>query len=572
MSTTPPMSESLGLPAPGQLSANDLMRALTLGQQQQQQAPPGTTTAQPNFQSMQQPQAAPRQPAQPVQSAQAYGPGQGGAARKNDMQNLVRSAQGLANQVGQQVQQRKIRQYQQVTGNFMTATKGVNDAQAQVQQGQQLLQQAAQRLQQNPNDPQARQMIQQGQQLTQQGKQALQINKAKLDDIAADPKQHKIISKAFGVDDKNANSPERQALVQQLQKSMGVGAGAAGLISGIPQTAQLSPQAQQQAMAVQAGALGKPATGGQQLQAATQLTKTAETEAGKMARATMGDTVRAATQGMKYDDSGKLVPMTPEEIQKNPVLSSSVAVKQARTEMQQAQAELAAAKTAAVPEQIKIAEAKVNLAQANLGMRQKEFNVKLSEEERKQYETRAKFGEPDTSGAPPESSKPLESWAQKSIATANPVLDQVNGLLKDLEPLKDNNQAGYLAADRLGYAMGFGSKNGQLAADVSNIELQRVIGASRVLAGSSRAFAALQAAMVHTPNAWKDSPQLMYQKLQTIKSNIEGTIRDAELYGQKNQHATEMPKVSGSPTAPPATPPPSSSKVLTYDPATGTVK
>jgi hypothetical protein len=114
--------------------------------------------------------------------------------------------------------------------------------------------------------------------------------------------------------------------------------------------------------------------------------------------------------------------------------------------------------------------------------------------------------------------------------------------MQKLEPLKDNNQPGYLAMDRLGYAMGMGGENGKLAAEISNIELQRVVNAAQILKGSSRSWGALQAAMIHTPDAWKDSPQLMYQKLQTIQKNLSDMQQDAIQYGQKGQRSGEMPR------------------------------
>jgi hypothetical protein len=478
-----------------------------------------------------------------AQSNKTFGPGEGAARKREAQQNLVKSAQGLANKFQEYTQAKQQREYEQTIGKFTQATQGINQAQSQVQQ-------ATAALKQNPNDEQAKQTLQQAQ-------GALKQNQTILNDMVNDKKQHKIITKAFGVDDKNADSPERAAAKAVLQKQMGVGAGPAGILSQLPQTQQLSPGAQSQQMARQAGVVGAPATQGQVLAAAEKEqgeagknTRAAGAEAGKDQRAQMKDDLTAHMNGQKYDDAGKLVPMSADEISKNPVLSAKIGVQGTKMQLQQAQAQLAQAKASAVPEQVKMAEARVSALQGNLMMRQKEFGIKVAEEERKQLETSVKTGAPTTGMTPDGKSvdisgvaggRPLNSWAQQTVVQTQDRLSQVDELMKKLEPLKDNNQAGYLAMDRLGYAMGMGGENGKLAAEISNIELQRVVNAAQILKGSSRSWGALQAAMIHTPDAWKDSPQLMYQKLQTIQKNLQDMQTDAIQYGQKGQRSGEMP-------------------------------
>lgn len=487
------------------------------------------------------------------QQNQAFGPGQGGARKRESMQNLVKSVQGVAQQFGQYAEQKQQRQYEQVVTKFTSAISGVQQAQSQVQQGQQMLKQANELLQKNPQDPQAHQLVQQGQQLTQQGQTALKTNNSVLDDMRNDPKQHKVITKAFGVDDKNANSPERKAAASAIQKTMQVSPGTASTMAQLPQTQQLTPQAQSQQQARQAGVVGAPATGGQLLNAETKLSTTATTEEGKDERANARQQLTAAMNGQKYTDDGKLEPMTPEEISKNPVLSAKVGVQTTREDLNKATAELQRMKATALPEQLKLQEAKVSTLQGNLMMRQKEFGIKVQEEERKQLETANKIGA-ESSLTTPEGGKielpggkPLQSWAQQTVVQTQDRIAQVDALMDKLAPMKDNNQAGYLALDRLGYSMGFASPNGELGSEISNIELQRVVNAATILKGSSRAYAALSAAMIHTPNAFTDSPKLMYQKLQTIQSNLKDMQHDAIQYGQKNQHSSEMPGGSKSP-------------------------
>ena len=520
-----------------------------MAHQLSQQDTTGMTTMQPS------PRPTPpaQRPQQPYQQQRRVGPaypGSGPMIREQRMQNLSSSVSNLANQIGQQVQARKNRQFTQVTDRFTQLVKGINDAKGQVQQGQQLMQQA-----QQEQDPQRQQqMKQQAQQIIQQAQQSLQQNMANYNDIIADPKQHKIIMKAFGIDDKNAGSPERQAAIQSMQKAnQGMSEQGANVMSRLPQTQQLSPEAQQRSQAVQAGVMGRPTSAGQAaaISGATKIATTEMTEAGKNQRAQLRSDLSARLNGQVPDPAnpGQYRPMTPEEIANNPILSSKLAVTQATTSLKQAQTQLEQTKNQMAPEQLKLAQARVANLQGNLMMRQKEFQIKVQEEERKKLETATKLGAEGTvtgtggikydvsalSGG-----RPLQSWAQQTVANSMPVLDQVNGLLKDIEPLKDNNQAGYLALDRIGYAVGIAGENGQLAADISNIELQKVIGGARILKGSSRAVQALQMAMVHMPNAWVDSPKLMYQKLQNLKQNLEGVIRDSVTYGVKNQGSSDV--------------------------------
>lgn len=505
----------------------------------------------------------PQQPSSPQQS-RSFGPGQKGAHQVQSMQNMVKAAQSTAGQINQYVQQKKQREYEQTIGRFTAATQGVSQAQAQVQQGQEMLKKGASLLQSDPE--QAHQLITQGQQLTQQGQTALKQNQTILNDMANDSKSHKVITKAFGIDDKNADSPERKAAAQVLGKQMGINQQASAILSQLPQTQQLSPQGQAQQLARQSGVVGAPATQGQLIGAATQMEKTTQQETGKNVRATAREEATLALHGQKLDASGKPTPMTPEEIAANPILNSQQQAIAARTDVQHAQAELDRARASAQPEMIKIAEGKLAIAQGNLGMRQREFGIKVQEEERKQLETANKIGLEETLTTPEGGTitlpggRPLQSWAQQTVVTAQDRLQQVNSLMQRLEPLKDNNQAGYLAMDRLGYAMGFASDKGELGSEISNIELQRVVNAATILKGSSRAYAALTQAMIHTPNAFTDSPKLMYQKLQTIQKNLTDMQQDAINYGQKNQPSNTMP--GRAPQAPPPKAKPSTTDPL----------
>jgi len=289
------------------------------------------------------------------EQVQQFGVGGGGAAKRQDAANMAIAAHNLAQNIGQKVEARKQRQYQQVTDQYTGYIKGINEAQSQVQQGTQLVQQAQQRLQANPDDQEAQQMAQRGQQMVQQGKVALQQNQTNLDDLANDPKKHKVILKAFGIDDKNAQSPERQAAIQSIQKQMGVSGQAANLVSRMPARQQLSPEGAAQSEAIKAGIAPRAATQGQMLRAETDLQ-------GQQTRMTIAQLNNAAKQGIQADklvfaaeskgltavrtSDGSLArnpdgsmqwrTMTPEERAKNPYLKSQDDLTAAKTEAQRA--------------------------------------------------------------------------------------------------------------------------------------------------------------------------------------------------------------------------------------------
>jgi hypothetical protein len=295
---------------------------------------PGQTPTPPTQTQRQQPGA---------QTAGVYGPGQRGAHQRESMQNLVKASTSLANQFSQYAEQKQQRQYQQVVGRFTAATQGVTQAQSQAAQ-------AAAALKQNPQDPQAQAQLKQAQ-------QALQQNQTILNDMANDPKAHKVITKAFGIDDKNADSPERQAAMEVLKKQ-GQNPALAGINSQIPQTQQLSPQAQAQSQMQQAGVVGKPATQGQLIAA---VGKSIDQEI-KMGTATdklvpvLAKTGLMVQQGedgtpMRNEDGTlKIVPMTPEQRALIPGLRVQDDYKKAQTDLMEARA--TAAKDPSSPENV----------------------------------------------------------------------------------------------------------------------------------------------------------------------------------------------------------------------------
>ena len=320
------------------------------------------------------------------QQTSAFGVGEKGAHQRESMQNLVKASQSLANQFGQYAQEKQNREYQQTITRFTGATQGVGQAQAQILQ-------ATQALKQNPQDAAAQAQLQAAQ-------GALKQNQAILNDMANDKKAHKIITKAFGIDDKNANSPERAAAIKAIrdqsrpQQQQTTGAfpgyegrnltvqgppslsqGAAQMQSGIPQTQQLSPQAQQQQQARQAGVVGAPATQGQVLSAYSKLYDNGIKNGLTQEKLDIEMNKRGLT--FKTDDSGnrlynddgtpQLRPMTEEEVNQNPITRAQLDYKAAQTAAQKAAAD---AKTDPNnPElQIKASEAAARMLSARASM------------------------------------------------------------------------------------------------------------------------------------------------------------------------------------------------------------
>jgi hypothetical protein len=135
--------------------------------------------------------------------------------------------------------------------------------------------------------------------------------------------------------------------------------------------------------------------------------------------------------------------------------------------------------------------------------------------------------------------------AQSTIVSAAPVMDQISGLLKDIDDLKlgDNNKSGYLLASRAAYALGHASPEGSLGKDIAGLSLGSVVEAASTLKGASRSVLALKKALEHTPNPWVDSPKLMKEKLETIKSRLKDVMDDAYKYGKKGAAANYTPNM-----------------------------
>ena len=245
----------------------------------------------------------------------------------------------IVGQVTQKIQQRKATEQQHVFDRFTNSVQGIQQAQAEMQE-------ATAALKQNPQDEQAKQRLD-------KANQALQQNRTILDAMfngQHGERHSKMLAKGFGIDDKNANTPERQAAINAMRKSMGVGAGAAGILSQLPQIQQLDPQAQRTLALQQAGVMGKPATAGQILQSETAMR-------GQDIKAVTDRMRLAIQQGTAFDkiqmtgqlngievtrgDGGnpQFHVMSPEERSKVPYLKAKDDLSAARTAAQNAMAD-----------------------------------------------------------------------------------------------------------------------------------------------------------------------------------------------------------------------------------------
>jgi hypothetical protein len=168
------------------------------------------------------------------------------------------------------VKQRKQRDLDRQMQHFVGLSAGKDEAEAQAQKADQIIRATMPKIQANPNDQEARAALVQAAQLRQKAQAALQQNKQNLDDLANSPQGAKFLKsleKAAGIDEKHMNSPERQSLIKAIQKQQNVTAQTAKMMSLMTQRQQLSPEARAQQQMVQGGVMGKPATGGQMLNA-----------------------------------------------------------------------------------------------------------------------------------------------------------------------------------------------------------------------------------------------------------------------------------------------------------------
>lgn len=130
--------------------------------------------------------------------------------------------------------------------------------------------------------------------------------------------------------------------------------------------------------------------------------------------------------------------------------------------------------------------------------------------------------------------KRLSPAAQGVLRESVPIRRQLEEVMKTFESMKENNQPGTFLGDRALYSMGIHSQIGDAADTIAALELNKVVGAARVLKGSSRAMASLEQAYKHLPNLWVDSPKLIYSKLANVIQQLKMVEQDAVTFGSKS--------------------------------------
>jgi hypothetical protein len=216
----------------------------------------GLTQMAPQVPRVQVPQPQPR-------PEQYSGPGLSGGMRGGAMVgNIIQS-------IGQKYAKQQADQLQADIDRFTQAISGVSDAQGMMQEAQQANQQAMQEFQQ-AQTPEAKQQasfnMRKAAMRLQEAQKSLQSNRMLLQVMfegSRGNKLRKTLEKAVGFDPKTAQSPEHQALRRSIEERTGVRGPAANIMSRMPQTMQLSPEARQRQMLGMMG--GKPPTGGELL-------------------------------------------------------------------------------------------------------------------------------------------------------------------------------------------------------------------------------------------------------------------------------------------------------------------
>jgi len=351
MSTTPPT-----------LTSDQLIQAIQL-QATQSANTAGMTNVAPQVPNHQVPQPQPFQK-QPQQPIRPVGPGQGGAMKQQQQQNFATSISNIAGSIVSASKQRQARQQQVIFDNFASYYKGSQDAQG-------AMQQAMADLKKNPQDADAQQRFQ-------KAKASYDQNIQNINDLTTgkNEKNVKLLSKGFGIDDKNAGTPERQAAIGAIKKQMpGLGGNAAGLMSKMPQTQQLTPQAQGQQMARQAGVGSPQMTENQRVQALEKLIQQNKIDERTQSKLDAGMIAKGYVPEKGEDGKTSYRQMTTEERADNPKFRAEDEMHQARLDFMKAQT---AVKTDPnnVQNQLRALEAQARMIQSKASMERADAAIK----------------------------------------------------------------------------------------------------------------------------------------------------------------------------------------------------
>ena len=135
---------------------------------------------------------------------------------------------------------------------------------------------------------------------------------------------------------------------------------------------------------------------------------------------------------------------------------------------------------------------------------------------------------------------------QKVMMELVPRMQMIQRLRAALEPYKNNDVPAGSLLDSILYKLGYAGDQGSF---LSQLNLGSIAQAGSLIRGVSRAQQVLGQAMIHTPNAWRDSSKMMYQKLTEILQNM----KDMET--ATNNFAKKYPGLKAPPAAG-MTPPP----------------
>lgn len=310
----------------------------------------------------------------PIPQTQQSGVPQGsfaskGAHQRASLQNLSGSVQNLVSTAVSIHQQQENKQLGQKFTTLTGSVKGVQAADEMAKNAQALLQA-------DPNSVQGKQMQQQAQEMKQHNTTILN---QLLDPNTPDGKKNiKLFNKGFGLDDKNADTPERAAAIQAMksqsqnstqsqtpaqalpgamggatqvpgqagpqvsQQGSGLNEGAAKLLSQMPTGLQMSPQTQQQAEMVKAGLQPKAATGTAVLSNQEKSAQGLVTDQQKNDALQQKEAMQRERLGL--DDNGNPKPLS----SLPPAMQAKVASERATDDLKAAQAAYAQARSAAL--------------------------------------------------------------------------------------------------------------------------------------------------------------------------------------------------------------------------------
>ncbi len=121
--------------------------------------------------------------------------------------------------------------------------------------------------------------------------------------------------------------------------------------------------------------------------------------------------------------------------------------------------------------------------------------------------------------------------AQKRLGNLDPVLHSLYDLKEKVDQLPPSNTPGSFSVNRALYGMGAGTPDSGL---LSQAEMDNLRGAAQAMPGGMTAVRTLEQAQLHTPQVWKDSTNLVKDKLKTMIEYLEDQKLSLEKYGTRS--------------------------------------